>query len=78
MLKIKRFLKMNWEEYFRAIEFIYKESGVNRPLKPADNKNDNQNKTYYRNQVNKIANAIKEIICGLKNPSSSIAKSPQE
>jgi adenylate cyclase len=56
----------------RCIEFIYKESGVNRPLKPADNKNDNQNKTDYRNQVNKIANAINEIICGLKNPSSSI------
>jgi serine/threonine-protein kinase len=58
----------------RAVEFIYKESGVNRPLKPTDNKNDNQNKSDYRNQVNKIANAIKEIICGLKNPSSSIAK----
>jgi adenylate cyclase len=57
----------------RCIEFIYKESGVNRPLKLADYKNDNQNKTDYRNQVNKIANAIKEIICGLKNPSSPIA-----
>src|ERR1035437_5542647 len=57
----------------RCVEFIYKESGVNRPLKPADNKNENHNKTDYRNQVNKIANAIKEIICGLKNPSSSIA-----
>ena len=58
----------------RCIEFIYKESGVNRPLKPTDNKNDNQNKTDYRNQVNKIANAIKEIICGLKSPLSSITK----
>ena len=57
----------------RAIEFIYKEVGVNRPLNPTDNKNDNQNKTDYRNQVNKIANAIKEIIGGLKIPSSSIA-----
>jgi adenylate cyclase len=57
----------------RCIEFIYKESGVNRPLKPTDNKTDNQNKTDYRNQVNKIANAIKEIIGGLKNPSLSIA-----
>ena len=57
----------------RAIEFIYKEPGVNRPLKPTDNKNDNQNKTDYRNQVNKIANAIKEIMVGLKRPSSSLA-----
>ncbi len=53
----------------RAIEFIYKEAGVNRPLKPSDNKNDNQNRIDYRNQVNKVANAIKEIISSLKNPS---------
>jgi len=49
----------------RAIEFIYKEAGVNRPLKPTDSKTDNQNKTDYRNQVNKVANAIKEIIYAL-------------
>jgi TolB-like protein len=54
----------------RAIEFIYKEAGVNRPLKPTDNKNDNQNKTDYQNQVNKVANAIKELINSLKNPIS--------
>ena len=52
----------------RAIEFIYKEPGVNRPLKSTDNKTDNQNKTDYRNQVNKVANAIKEIIIAFKNP----------
>jgi TolB-like protein/Tfp pilus assembly protein PilF len=62
----------------RAIEFIYKESGVNRPLKPTDNRHDNQNKTDYRNQVNKIANAIKEIIGSLKNPSSSISTPPKK
>jgi adenylate cyclase len=50
----------------RAIEFIYKEAGVNRSLKPLDNKKDNLNKTDYRNQVNKVANAIKEIFNGLK------------
>lgn len=52
----------------RAIEFIYKEAGVNRPLKPNDSKTDNQSKTDYRNQVNKVANAIKDIISALKNP----------
>jgi TolB-like protein len=52
----------------RAIEFIYKEAGVNRPLKSNDNRTDNQNKTDYRNQVNKVANAIKEIITAFKNP----------
>jgi len=52
----------------RAIEFIYKEPGVNRPLKSSDSKTDNQNKTDYRNQVNKVANAIKDIVSALKNP----------
>jgi hypothetical protein len=50
----------------RAIEFIYKEPGVNRALRPEDDKSANQNKTNYRNQVNKVANAIKEIITGIK------------
>lgn len=54
----------------RAIEFIYKEPGVNRPLKPTDTRADNQNKTDYRNQVNKVANAVKEIVNALKNPQS--------
>ena len=52
----------------RAIEFIYKEAGVNRPLRlNEDNPNKNQNQTTYRNQVNKVANAIKDIIVGIKN-----------
>src|SRR5664280_379858 len=54
----------------RAVDFIYTEPGINRPLKPNDNKNENQNKTDYRNQLNKLANAIKEIIGSMKNPSS--------
>jgi TolB-like protein len=55
------------EGVLRAIEFIYKEPGVNRPLSPEDDTKENLNKTKYRNQVNKVANAIKEIISGLKN-----------
>ncbi len=50
----------------RAIEFIYKESGVNRPLKASDLKNDNLNKTEYQNQINKVANAVKDILSSLK------------
>jgi TolB-like protein/Tfp pilus assembly protein PilF len=50
----------------RGIEFIYKEAGVNRPLSPNDDVNLNLNKTQYRNQVNKVANAVKEIITALK------------
>ncbi len=52
----------------RAVDFIYKEPGVNRPLKSNDNKADNLNKTDYRNQVNKVANAIKETIMAIRNP----------
>ncbi len=51
----------------RAIEFIYREPGVNRSLKPNDSKNENASRTDYRNQANKIANACKEIISALRN-----------
>ena len=52
--------------FLRAVDFIYREPGVNRPLSPVDDVNNNLNKTKYRNQINKVANAIKEIISGLK------------
>ena len=51
--------------YLRGVEFIYKEPGVNRPLTPDDDDRKNLNKTKYRNQINKVANAVKEIISGL-------------
>jgi TolB-like protein len=50
----------------RSIEFIYKEPGVNRPLTSKDNEEKNSNKTNYRNQINKVANAIEEVIHSLK------------
>jgi tetratricopeptide (TPR) repeat protein len=49
----------------RSIDFIYSSAGVNRPLTPSDNPDKNLNRTYYRDQINKAANAIKEIIYGL-------------
>jgi TolB-like protein len=52
--------------FLRGIEFIYKEPGVNRPLTPIDDEKKNKNGTRYRNQVNKVANAIKEIINAIK------------
>ena len=52
----------------RGIEFIYKSPGVNRPLRPLEDKpRDNLNNTSYRDQINKVALAIKEIILGLKS-----------
>ncbi len=58
----------------RSIEFIYKEAGVNRPLKPNDEVKENLNKTNYINQVNKVANAVKEIITALKKQSQQPVK----
>jgi tetratricopeptide (TPR) repeat protein len=51
----------------RGIEFIYKSPGVNRPLRSKEeNPQDNLNRTIYRDQINKVANAISEIISGLQ------------
>ena len=50
----------------RGIDFIYKSAGVNRPLTPSDYPEKNLYKTFYRDQINKVANAIKENISGLK------------
>ena len=59
----------------RAIEFIFKSSGVNRPLTSKDDEVRSQGKILYRDQVNKVANAIKEIIYALKNPVSKPSRS---
>jgi len=53
----------------RGVKFTYKEPGVNRPLTSGDEEKNNLNKTRYRNQINKVANALKEIILGLKTGS---------
>ena len=50
----------------RGVEFIYKEPGVNRSLSPKDDERKNLNGTIYRNQINKVALAAKEIIQALK------------
>ena len=49
----------------RAIDFIYKEAGVNRSLKPTDEKKENLNETSYRNQMNKVAHALKDLCTGI-------------
>jgi tetratricopeptide (TPR) repeat protein len=49
----------------RPVEFIYSEPGVNRPLTLQDSDEKNTNRTNYRNQINKVANAVDEIISSL-------------
>ncbi len=48
----------------RGIDFVFRtSSGVNRPLRSnEDHPNDNLNRTYYPDQINKVANAIIELI----------------
>ena len=62
----------------RGIEFIYKEPGVNRPLKPEDDEKKNLNNTKYRNQINKVANAVKEIITAIKKHNQQEGEYPKE
>ncbi len=58
----------------RAIEFIFKSAGVNRPLRAnEDHPHDNLNKTFYRDQINKLANATKEIIECLIHPEQGLS-----
>ncbi|MGC1389558.1 MAG: tetratricopeptide repeat protein [Bacteroidales bacterium] len=60
-----RLCEDNLGDVLRGIEFVYEEPGVNRPLTPGDDENKNLKKTRYRNQVNKVALAINEIVQGL-------------
>jgi len=62
----------------RGIEFIYKEAGVNRPLTPNDNSNKNFNKTFYRDQINKVANAVKEIITSVKKQDQHLEETSKQ
>ena len=55
----------------RSIDFIFKGQGVNRPLREnEDHPADNQYKLYYRDQINKEANVIKEVVLSLKSKDS--------
>ncbi|TVR28727.1 MAG: hypothetical protein EA390_11330, partial [Balneolaceae bacterium] len=62
-----KLLESELDGTLRSIDFIYREAGVNRPLRPVDDELQTQyGKTLYRNQINKLAYAIKEIIQGIK------------
>ncbi len=64
----------------RSIDFIYREQGVNRPLRPVDDEiTSDTSRIFYRNQINKLANTIKEIINGIKaQDKSGIAPGNQD
>jgi TolB-like protein len=65
----KHLLERELGGVLRSIDFIYKSPGVNRPLSIHDN--DGSGNLNYKNQVNKVANAIKGIVDGLKTAQPS-------
>ena len=52
----------------RPIDFIFRSPGVNRPLMPDDSRQGNTQNLFYRDQINKVANAIKQIVQAIKYP----------
>jgi len=61
----------------RSVDFIYSDSGVNRPLRPVDDDIlAGSSRLLYRNQINKVANAVKEIVKGIKSWKSGDVPSP--
>ncbi len=56
----------------RAIDFTFKSDGVNRPLRSSDR----DGKIIYGDQINKVANAIKEIVDALKTGSRPLPSTP--
>ncbi|PWN05104.1 DUF4062 domain-containing protein [Rhodohalobacter mucosus] len=65
-----RLLETELAGTLRSIDFIYRDAGVNRPLRPVDDDiqaGTAQARILYRNQINKLAYAIKEIVQGIKD-----------
>jgi serine/threonine-protein kinase len=59
----------------RPIEFIFRSPGVNRPLRAhEEHPQANDNKSFYRDQINKVANAIKQIVYTIKKPEQATLK----
>jgi TolB-like protein len=62
----KAILEQELGGVMRCVDFIYKSAGVNRPLRPREEES-NDAHTVYRNQINKVANAIKDLITGIQS-----------
>ncbi len=68
-----RLLEQEVNGGLRSIDFIYRDTGVNRPLRPLDDeKSTDGGRPMYRNQINKLANAIKDIVQGIKNKDKAV------
>ena len=73
-LEDTKLLEKELNGVLRSIDFIYRDAGVNRPLRPVDDEiSTTGGRILYRNQINKLANAIKEIIQGIKLKERGVA-----
>jgi len=62
-----RLLERELGGILRSIDFIYHDAGVNRPLRSKDDDlSGAQTRLLFRNQINKVANSVKEVISGIK------------
>lgn len=63
----KKTIEAELQGVLRAIDFTYKASGINRPLLPKDDETiKGSGQPTYRDQVNKTANAINDLIAGMQ------------
>ncbi len=75
----KRVIEAELQGPLRAIDFTFQTSGVNRPLRPKDDETiKGSGQISYRDQINKTANAISDIIAGLQGKEQSTTPSPPE
>ena len=76
-IRDKKLLETKLQGPLRAIDFTFQSAGVNRPLRPKDDESSKApGQTVYRDQINKTANAIQDIISGLLGTDESA--SPRE
>ena len=66
-----RTIETELQSKLRYIPFIYKSPGINRALRPEDQREDNIGRLSYRDQLNKLANALKEIMDAIKQPAKT-------
>jgi eukaryotic-like serine/threonine-protein kinase len=60
------------QSVLRPVDFIYRLPGVNRQLRAKDDEQiKSANQVLYRDQINKVAQAIKDIINAMKNPQAT-------
>jgi eukaryotic-like serine/threonine-protein kinase len=69
------------QSVLRPVDFIYRLPGVNRQLRAKDDEQiKSANQILYRDQINKVAHAIKDIISAIKNPpgAAKISSEPKK